>query len=112
MDMYIYGKLGNLTMTKEGINVLMTNLTGKVPPILQRLDYIRFNGEAAGYLHDLTLTGLFHTGAGMVKTDVMMSIDEQSMSRTYSGSVASADRIWENYLIRKRNSARWISMWN
>lgn len=69
----------------------MTNLTGKVPPILQRLDYIRFNGEAAGYLHDLTLTGLFHTGAGMVKTDVMMSIDEQSMSRTYSGSVASAD---------------------
>ena len=91
MDMYIYGKLGNLTMTKEGINVLMTNLTGKVPPILQRLDYIRFNGEAAGYLHDLTLTGLFHTGAGMVKTDVMMSIDEQSMSRTYSGSVASAD---------------------
>ena len=20
--------------------------------------------------------------------------------------------IWENYLIRKRNSARWISMWN
>ena len=32
MDMYIYGKLGNLTMTKEGINVLMTNLTGKVPP--------------------------------------------------------------------------------
>ena len=58
---------------------------------MQRLDYIRFNGEAAGYLHDLTLTGLFYTGAGMVKTDVMMSIDEQSMSRTYSGSVASAD---------------------
>lgn len=45
MDMYIYGKLGNLIMTKEGINVLMTNLTGKVPPILQRLDYIRFNGK-------------------------------------------------------------------
>lgn len=30
MDMYIYGKLGNLIMIKEGINVLMMNLMGKV----------------------------------------------------------------------------------
>lgn len=91
MNMYIYGKLANLTINKEGMNFLMTNLTGKVPPALQRLEYVRFNGEAAGYLHDLTLTGLLHTGVGMVKADVMMSIDQKSKSRTYSGSVASAD---------------------
>ncbi len=89
MDMYIYGKLANLTMNKEGMDFLMTNLTGKVPPIVQRLEYVRFNGEAAGYLHDLTVTGLFHTGVGAVKADVMMSIDEESKSRTYSGNVAS-----------------------
>jgi hypothetical protein len=89
MDMYIYGKLANLTMNKEGMDFLMTNLTGKVPPIIQRLEYVRFNGEAAGYLHDLTVTGLFHTGVGAVKADVMMSIDEESKSRTYSGNVAS-----------------------
>ncbi|WP_455665677.1 translocation/assembly module TamB domain-containing protein [Phocaeicola sp.] len=89
MDMYIYGKLANLTMNKEGMDFLMTNLTGKVPPIVQRLEYVRFNGEAAGYLHDLTVTGLFHTGVGAVKADVMMSIDEDSKSRTYSGNVAS-----------------------
>lgn len=89
MDMYIYGKLANLTMNKEGMDFLMTNLTGKVPPIVQRLEYVRFNGEAAGYLHDLTVTGLFHTGVGAVKADVMMSIDEESKSRTSSGNVAS-----------------------
>ena len=89
MDMYIYGKLANLTMNKEGMDFLMTNLTGKIPPIVQRLEYVRFNGEAAGYLHDLTVTGLFHTGVGAVKADVMMSIDEESKSRTYSGNVAS-----------------------
>ncbi|MCD7924236.1 MAG: translocation/assembly module TamB [Bacteroides sp.] len=89
MDMYIYGKLANLTMNKEGMDFLMTNLTGKVPPIVQRLEYVRFNGEAAGYLHDLTVTGLFHTGVGAVKADVMMSIDEESKSRTYSGNVTS-----------------------
>lgn len=91
MDMYIFGKLAYLAINKEGMDFLMTNLTGKVPPVLQRLDYVRFNGEAAGYLHDLTLTGLLHTGIGTVEADVMMSIDEKSKNRSYSGSVASAD---------------------
>lgn len=91
MNMYVYGKLANLTINKEGVDFLMTNLTGKVPPALRRLDDIRFTGEAAGYLHDLTVTGLLHTGVGTVRADVMMSIDGQSKSRTYSGSVASAD---------------------
>ena len=90
MDMYIYGKLSELTMTSEGMDFLMTNLTGNASPMLRRLDYVRFNGEAAGYLHDLTLTGSLHTGVGMVKADVMMSIDGKSRSRTYSGNVASA----------------------
>lgn len=91
MDMYIYGKLADMNVNKEGMNFLMTNLMGKVPPILQRLNYVRFNGEAAGYLHDLTVTGLLHTDVGALKADVMMSIDEESKSRTYSGNVASAD---------------------
>lgn len=91
MDMYIFGKLANLAINKEGMDFLMTNLTGKVPPVVHRLDFVRFNGEAAGYLHDLTVTGLLHTGVGTVKADVMMSIDEKSKNRSYSGSVASAD---------------------
>ena len=91
MNMYVYGKLTNLTVSREGTEFLMTNLTGKVPPALQRLDYIRFNGETAGYLHDLTVTGVFHTGAGTVKADVMMSTDRKSKSRTYSGSVAGRE---------------------
>ncbi|WP_455674702.1 translocation/assembly module TamB domain-containing protein [Phocaeicola sp.] len=89
-DMYIYGKLKNVNLNREGIDGLMTNLTGQVPPILRNLDYLRFNGEAAGYLRNLTLTGLFRTGTGTVKADLMMSIDEQQ-GRTYSGSVASTD---------------------
>ncbi|MDE5676375.1 translocation/assembly module TamB [Phocaeicola sp.] len=91
MNMYIYGKLGNLNLTQEGINFLASNLTGSVPPLLKHLDYLRFNGEAAGYLRDITLTGVLHSGVGTIKTDLMMSIDRQNMSRTYSGSVASAN---------------------
>lgn len=89
-DMYIYGELKNVNLNKEGINSLMASLTGKVPPVLQRLEYIRFSGDAAGYLRDLTLTGLLHTGAGSIKADLMMSMDKQK-NRTYSGSVASND---------------------
>lgn len=89
-DMYIFGKLANVNISNEGIRNLMTNLTGKVPPILQRLDFVRLSGEVAGYLHDLTVTGLLRSGVGMVKADVMMSVDEKG-GRSYSGSVASAD---------------------
>ena len=49
MDMYIYGKLGNLTMTKEGINVLMTNLTGKVPPICNVWTIFVLTGKRRDY---------------------------------------------------------------
>lgn len=89
-DMYIYGKLKNVNLNQEGVDNLMTNLTGKVSPILHQLEYIHFNGEAAGYLRNLTLTGLLHTGVGRVKADLMMSIDEQK-KRTYSGSIASTN---------------------
>lgn len=89
-DMYVYGKLANVNINKEGIRNLMMNLTGKVPPIIETLEFIRFNGEAAGYLHELTLTGSLRTGIGTVKADVMMKNDDKQQ-RTYSGSIASAN---------------------
>lgn len=90
-NMYIYGKLSNLTLTREGIEVLMSGLAGKAPAIVQRVGNVRCRGEAAGYLHDLTLTGILNTDAGTLRTDVMMSKNPDRGSRTYSGSVASAD---------------------
>ena len=56
-------------MTKEGIKRSDDEPDGKGSSHFATFDYIRFNGGSGGYLHDLTLTGLFHTGAGMVKTD-------------------------------------------
>lgn len=91
MDMFILAKLKQLQLTREGINTLMNNLTGKVPPILERLGAIHLQGEAAGYLHDLTLTGQLQTGVGTVKTDVMMSIHPANKQRSYSGNILSKD---------------------
>lgn len=89
-NMYIMGKLTNMNLSKEGISTIMTCATGKVPPLLQRLEYIRFNGDATGYLHDLIITGILQSSAGTIKADVMMNIDKQQ-NRTYSGSISSAD---------------------
>ena len=75
-NMYIMGKLTDVNLNKEGISTVMSNVAGKVPPIFQQLEYVRFSGDA--------------TGAGTIKADVMMSIDKQQ-NRTYSGNIASAD---------------------
>lgn len=84
------GKLTDVNLNKEGISTVMSNVAGKVPPIFQQLEYVRFSGDATGYLHDLIITGLLRTGVGTIKADVMMSIDKQQ-NRTYSGNIASAD---------------------
>ena len=89
-NMYIMGKLTDVNLNKEGISTVMSNVAGKVPPIFQQLEYVRFSGDATGYLHDLIITGLLRTGVGTIKADVMMSIDKQQ-NRTYSGNIASAD---------------------
>lgn len=89
-DMYINGRLSDVSLNQEGIDELMSNLTGKVPPLLQRLEYIRFNGEATGYLRNLALAGQVRSGAGSVMADLMMNLDDQN-ARSYSGSVSSTD---------------------
>lgn len=91
MDMYIMGNLTNLYVNKEGMKYLMTSTTGKVPPILQRVNYIRVNGDVTGYLHDLMISGLLQSGVGTLRTSVMMSTDKESRATTYSGYVRSAD---------------------
>ena len=66
----------------------MSNVAGKFL-LFSAVGYVRFSGDATGYLHDLIITGLLRTGVGTIKADVMMSIDKQQ-NRTYSGNIASA----------------------
>ena len=89
-DMFLQGKLNNLSVTQSGIDYLMGNLLGAVPPILQRLEYIQFNGSADGYLHDLQTDGILQTAVGEVNASLLITSDKD-FNRTYSGNLASED---------------------
>ncbi len=88
-DMYIKGQLTDLHVSKRGMNFLMTNLASDVPPILQRIEHIRFQGEVAGYLNDLAVGGLLESGVGSIHTDLLISRNQESQAQSYSGNIAS-----------------------
>ena len=89
-NIFLQTKLTNLSVTQPGIRYLMNNLTGSVPPILQRLEYIQFQGAADGYLHDLQADGTLRTAAGSLKANMLISTDE-NLTRNYTGEVVSHD---------------------
>ena len=87
-NMYLQANLTNLSVTKSGIGYFMNNLTGSVPPILQRLEFVQFHGTADGYLRDLLVNGSLQTGAGSLRADMLINTDE-NLNRTYTGGLVS-----------------------
>ncbi|MBQ3608543.1 MAG: translocation/assembly module TamB domain-containing protein [Bacteroidaceae bacterium] len=87
-NMYLQANLTNLSVTKSGIGYFMNNLTGSVPPILQRLEFVQFRGTADGYLRDLLVNGSLQTGAGSLRADMLINTDE-NLNRTYTGELVS-----------------------
>ena len=87
-DMYLQANLTNLSVTKSGIGYLMNNLTGSVPPILQRLEFVQFRGTADGYLRNLLVNGSLQTRAGSLRADMLINTDK-NLNRTYTGELVS-----------------------
>ena len=87
-NMFLQAKLDNLSVTQLGIRYLMNNLTGSVPSILERLEYVQFNGGTEGYIHDLQVDGLLQTAAGSVIADLQIHSDK-NFNRIYSGGIIS-----------------------
>lgn len=86
-DTYIYSKLSNLSVTSRGIGLIAQNLgsSNAIPPLLQRIGDLYFKGEVSGYFNDLVTYGVFHTGIGMLQTDLKLSKKSQLLS--YSGTL-------------------------
>ena len=87
-NMYLQANLTNLSVTKSGIGYFMNNLTGSVPPILQRLEFVQFRGTADGYLRNLLVNGSLQTRAGSLRADMLINTDK-NLNRTYTGELVS-----------------------
>lgn len=89
-NMYVRGNLSKLYISQDGINYLLNNLTGKVPPVLARMQTIDLTGTIKGKLHDLGFDGMFKTGVGSLHTNIVMHKDADG-THSYSGSLVSPD---------------------
>ncbi len=89
-DMRLDAKLHDLLITTPGIDYIMNGLTGSVPSILQRLEFVQLQGDVNGPLHRLHIDALLRTAAGFVETDLLMNTTEDH-TRTYSGNVTGPE---------------------
>ena len=87
-EMFVDGQVSDLNISARGIEHWMGNLTsGKVPPILNRVEYLRFKGGIKGQLRQLKINGALLSGVGSLKADLLMNTDDNN-NRSYSGSVS------------------------
>lgn len=91
LDMRVHAALSDLTISQEGLDMLLANLAGRPSPVLRRLEHVRLSAVADGRLHDLSIGGLLRTGAGTVEADLLMNLDKETLARTYSGSLGGRE---------------------
>jgi len=93
-DAYVYGTLSELSANTRGVGFLVRNLSPNyngVPPLLERLGNVSFQGEISGYFTDLVTYGQLQTSLGNVKTDLKLSSDKTKGLFAYSGAVKTED---------------------
>ena len=87
-ELFVDGQVSELNISARGIEHWMGNLnSGKVPPILGRMEYLRFKGGVKGQLRQLKINGALHSGVGSLKADLLMNTDDNNNQR-YSGGVS------------------------
>ena len=90
-EAYLFTKLARLSIDQEGMAFLIRNFSESfsgIPPILQRLETIAFNGELSGYFNDFVTYGVLRSKAGTVRTDIKFTSDKQK-GLSYSGRLRS-----------------------
>lgn len=92
---FIYGKLSQLFINKEGVDFIFKNLgiTNKeIPQPLRNLDDLLFIGEISGYFTDLVAYGTLSSNIGSIKTDLKISSSDNEVKRfTYNGTVQAKE---------------------
>lgn len=77
----IYGHLKNFQITPNGMDFVWQNMgdtnIGRIPPTLQRLGTIRYNGEISGHLSNPVIFGRLTTDLGQLQTDVKISANQK-----------------------------------
>lgn len=88
----VKGTLSRFHLSQKGITFLLQNFSHESDPspILQRLEYLSFNGAISGYFTDLKAHGLLQTNLGNIQSNLQFH-SGQSAKNTFSGTIETTD---------------------
>lgn len=93
-DAFLFGNLSRLYANQEGIAFFVRNLSRNytgVPPTLQQLETVNFDGEVSGYLTAPVMYGRLRTGVGTLHTDLMLSSNKAEGRFAYQGKLKTEE---------------------
>ena len=92
-DIYLFGKVSELTARKDGLKWLFHNLDPhkETPDIIERTGDTFFKGDVSGRLNQLTTHGTLLCDAGEVDANITMHRDTLSRLRSFSGNISSKE---------------------
>lgn len=94
-DTYLYGQVSKMQITNEGIKGIVNNFSEKpieLPPSLNHLGTLHFNGEISGFLDNLVAYGKLTSAIGTIETDLNFGHDKNKKIGTFiKGHIGSSD---------------------
>jgi hypothetical protein len=91
-DAFIYGKINELHVEKNGLQDLISELTRKpfiLPKELNKLGVVRYRGNITGFLSNLVAFGNLYTDLGNISTDILIQLENHLQDVKYNGTIKS-----------------------
>lgn len=91
---YFFGKITQADISEKAIPWLFHNLKGNtatLPDLIQRLGFLKFQGDVSGYPSRLTAHGTLQSRPGLLNANMTMHTDTLTLQRSYSGKVSTTD---------------------
>lgn len=89
---YFFGQITQADADETAISWLIHNLKGTaapVPDILQRLGFLKFQGDVSGYPSRITAHGTLQSQPGQINANLTMHTDTLTQQKSYSGKVST-----------------------
>lgn len=94
-EVYLFGEVGNLRVTKDGLNRIINELSSFPPSIsetINKLGTLNFSGEISGFIDHLVAFGKLSTEIGSLEMDMLIGQKKDENIATYlKGKIASSN---------------------
>ncbi len=103
-ETFLYANIKDFRVNKGEAQDLIARIMGKpfvLPKELARLGTVKYNGNVSGFFSNLVSYGTITTDAGVVKTDILLKLENKMQDLRYNGTIQSNSFQLGNLLANK-----------